>query len=223
MSDSIVKKQQQVYTKQFLKHGDSPEGTFNQNDVIQTLRFDRLIREFNFDGTTAELHDVGCGICDLYEYLKSRKVEVKYSGTDVVPEMKALAIKKYPTMEFHVQDIINTEIKKQYDYVTLAGVFNLPGDVNREDWAKFCIEMILKMFEMCKKAISFNFLSTKADFYHPDMYYASPSQIFDFCTSNLSRHVVVDHSYPLHEFTVTVYKTEDIRERFFDEALKKYL
>tara|TARA_R110001592_G_scaffold267950_3_gene534115 strand:- start:2239 stop:2913 length:675 start_codon:yes stop_codon:yes gene_type:complete len=223
MSDSIVKKQQEVYTKQFLEHGDSPEGTFNQNDVIQKLRFDRLIKQLDFGNGTKKLHDVGCGICDLHTYLQGQEVNVKYSGTDVVPEMKELALKKYPNMEFHVRDIINDEIEEVYDYVTLAGVFNLPGDTDREEWEKFTLQMISKMFDLCTKAISFNFLTTKADFYHPDMYYADPAEIFEYCSKNLSRHVVIDHSYPLFEFTVTVFKTEGMKENFTEQPLQKYL
>lgn len=223
MSDSIVKNQQEVYTRQFLEHGDSPEGTFNQNDVIQNLRFDRLIRQLDFHNGIKKLHDVGCGICDLYTYMQMKGISVEYSGTDVVQEMKELAIKKYPNIEFYVRDILKDDITEAYDYVTLAGVFNLPGETSREEWEKFTLNMISKMFDLCTKAISFNFLTAKADFYHPEMYYADPNAIFEYCSKNLSRHIQIDHSYPLFEFTVTVFKTEGMREIFTEQPLQKYL
>ena len=58
-------------------------------------------------------------------------------------------------------------------------------------------KMISVMYEMSNKGIVFNFLTDRADFYNPEMYYESIEEITDFCTNNLSRHLIIDHGYPL--------------------------
>ncbi|MCT4665387.1 MAG: class I SAM-dependent methyltransferase [Flavobacteriales bacterium] len=222
MKKDIVSKQLEVYEKQFEEHGDSPDGTYNQNSVIQNLRFERLLKQYDFENNDFSVHDIGCGICDLYQYMKDHKISAKYSGTDIVEGMKTLANKKYPEIEVKVRDILNTEISEKYDIVVLAGTFNIPGEVPREDWKVFVRNMIKKMFEMAEVGITFNFLSTFAEYYHELMHYENPGDLMEFCKEELSRFVIVDHAYPLYEQTITVLKPEYVQKIYHDELLKKY-
>lgn len=219
----IVDSQLSIYKSHFDKHGDSPEGTYNQNDAAQNLRFDALIKQLPLRTGKFSLHDVGCGICDLHQYFLDQSIDVHYSGTDIVPEMRDLATSKYPDVKFEVRDILEqSDDSERYDFLVLAGTFNLPGDSDRALWTDFANAMIKKMFEMATHGISFNFLTAHADFYHPDMYYRDPGEVLEYCTRNLSRHVVIDHAYPLYEFTVTVFKEEHLKELHRDERLQKY-
>lgn len=222
MDSDIIKYQQGVYRRQFLEQGDGPDGTFNQNNINQELRFERLINQFDLSTPNQTIHDVGCGICDLYPYLKRKGFETQYSGTEIIQEMKELALNKYPELEIEIRDIINDKITDRYDYVVLAGTFNLPGNASKEDWKKFTRDMISSMFFMCNKGISFNFLTSYADFYNDLMYYENPQEIVDFCVKELSRFVVIDQSYPLYEFTVTVFKSEYMQEVYAHKKLEKY-
>ena len=70
------------------------------------------------------------------------------------------------------------------------------------------------MYKMAKKGIAFNFLTKKADFYDPKMFYESVEDIFDFCLKKISRHVYIDHSYPLYEFSCTVLKPNSVKEQY---------
>ena len=222
MSDDIVKKQLEVYEKQFQEHGDSPEGTYNQNLVIQNLRFERLIKQYDFKNNSFSIHDIGCGICDLYTYMNKKNISADYSGTDIVQSMKDLALKKHPNLKISIRDIINDKVEDKYDIVVLAGTFNIPGEVPREEWKKFTRDMIKNMFSMCKVGISFNFLSSHAQFYNDLMHYESPGELIDFCSKELSRFVTVDHSYPLFEQTITIFKSDYVQDVYSDQLLKKY-
>ena len=222
MGDNIVKKQLEVYEKQFVEHGDSPEGTYNQNSVIQNLRFERLLKQYDFKNNSFTIHDVGCGLCDLYTYMKQEDITAEYSGTEIVQKMKDLVSEKYPDLNISIRDIINDDVKDQYDIVVLAGTFNLPGDVPRDEWKQFTRDMIKSMFNMCKVGITFNFLSSHAEFYNDLMHYESPGELIDFCSKNLLRFVTVDHSYPLYEQTITVLKSEYVEKVYSDKLLKKY-
>ncbi|HSI82173.1 MAG: trans-aconitate 2-methyltransferase [Candidatus Methylacidiphilales bacterium] len=223
MSTSIIQNQLEIYREHFLEHGDTPEGTYNQNDAIQNLRFERLIKNLDIETSSSTLHDVGCGICDLYAYLKSRNFPVSYSGTDIVNEMKALALQKYPDIEYHVRNILEDAVEDKYDYVVLTGTFNIPGGVSEDDWRSFSRAMITKMFSMARLGIAFNFVTSHTDYRHDDMFYENPAEVLDFCIKNLSRHVILDHGYPLYEYTVTVLKPEQLASRYPDQRLQKYL
>ena len=58
----------------------------------------------------ATLHDVGCGICDLYHYVSGRYDSLVYSGTEIVPEMVTLARSKYPELDIFQRNIINDTV-----------------------------------------------------------------------------------------------------------------
>lgn len=220
----VIDSQLHVYQDNFNKHGDSPEGTHNQNLVLQHTRFERLVKQFASKDNRYSLHDIGCGICDLYEYLKDNDYQFDYSGTDVVPEMRDLANEKYPEIKFKVRDILEQDTSgEQYDFVVLVGTFNMPGECPRDVWTDFTNNMIKKMFSMARYGISFSFLTQHADFYHPEMHYRDPSECMDFCVKNLSRHVVLDHSYPLYDFTTTVFTDKYLREKYNNSKLTRYL
>jgi hypothetical protein len=223
MERDIIKSQLKIYEEQFAKFGDSPDGTFNQNTSIQNLRFERLLKQFDFEASPYSLHDVGCGICDLYTYINQNKLNIQYSGTDIVPEMKVLAQKKYPNIDVQIKDILNEELKEEYDIVVLAGTFNLPSGVDKESWKLFTRSMIKAMFSLCKVGISFNFLSTHAEFENEAMYYESPNEIIDFCVQELSRFVVIDHSYPLFEQTITVFKPSYMKNKYSNMDLLRFM
>ena len=64
----IIDSQLSIYQNHFKAHGDTPEGTYNQNEAIQDLRFQRLIKQFTQQDSEYSIHDDGCGICDLHQY-----------------------------------------------------------------------------------------------------------------------------------------------------------
>ena len=220
-SKKLIKAQLDIYDSQIKKYGDSPQSTHNQLLEIQNLRFERLLANINTDKNYS-VHDVGCGICDMYNYLKKRKYKLIYSGTDIVPAMKKMAINKFPELEYHIRDIIQDRVEETYDYVVLSGTFNLPGDINHKEWKDFTRSMIISMFKIANKGIAFNFLSQNADFYNSKMYYESISEITSFCLKNFSRFIYVDHAYPLHEFTLTVLKPKAVKQRYTNKTFNKY-
>lgn len=222
-SKKIIEDQVSIYKPQLDLFGDSPKSTLNQEREIQYLRFDRLISQLKLDNEQITIHEIGCGLCDLYKYMLDKELQVKYSGTDIVKKMKSLAKHKYPEVDYFIRDILSTKTNDKYDYVVLSGTFNLPGKVSKNDWSLFTRDMIKKMYEMSERAIVFNFLSKDSEYFNPQMFYESVEDIKEFCLKNLSRHVIIDHSYPLYEFTCTVYKADYIKEKYNETVFKKYL
>jgi hypothetical protein len=216
---NIINKQIKAYQENFIKHKDSPKGTFQNNVETQYLRFSRLIQYFTSENAT--IHDVGCGIADMYNFFNNSGINnLHYSGTDIVPEMVAHAKQQYPELIIQERDFFKVE--DRYDYVTQSGMFNLPGEVGLEDWKEFCFDMIDKMYEVSKKAMSFNFLTSNGTFRAPELFYMDPVEVFNYCLKKHSRFVFLDNSYPLYEFTVTIIKSEEMALQYPKESFVKY-
>ncbi len=220
---NIIDAQLEVYRDNFIKHGDSPLGTRQNDRSTQSLRFERLIKNFDFSADQkTTIHDIGCGTCDLYAYLKDQNKNSIYSGTEIVQEMIDLASTKYPEIQLYNRNVLTQETDDVYDYVVLSGTFNFPGEASEQDWEQFVFSIIKKMFMMCSKGIAFNCLTTYKTLTNPTLYYLDPKIIFDYCATHLSRFVTIDHSYALYEYTVTVYKKDDVKNKYKEEAFAKY-
>ncbi|MFZ2541672.1 MAG: hypothetical protein WAW75_07860 [Gallionella sp.] len=222
MRAKIIDEQLKVYQSAFIQHGDSPKGTHQNNRETQYLRFQMLTDHLLNNHTDNTIEDVGCGICDLYGYLKSKNIKFTYSGTEIVDEMIALAKEKYPEITVKNRDILSEVGQKKNDFVVLSGTLNIPGNVEPEEWRRFCFSLISSMYGMCNKAIAFNFLTSHKTFTDPNLFYFDPSELLDYCIKNLSRFVELKHSYPLYEGTITVYRENYIQDQYKNPALAKY-
>lgn len=218
----ILDAQLEVYKPAFLEYGDSPKGTHQNNQETQHLRFQMLTGHLLDNSTHNTIEDIGCGICDLYGYLKDRDVKFTYSGTEIVSEMIAYAKRKYPDITIKNRDIMNESNAGKYDYVVLSGTLNMPGNIQKEEWKSFCYSLIRKMYGMCNKAMSFNFLTTHNTFNDPTLFYLDPAEAVDFCLRYLSRFVEMKHNYALYEATITVYRANYIQREYKDMAFTKY-
>lgn len=223
--DPIIAAQRAAYQRQFLEHGDTPEGTYQNNRVTQNLRFARILKEIapHFEeGDT--IHDIGSGLCDFYAYMKTLGLDktLTYSGTEIVQEMNDRAKKKYPELQLINRDILKADPSDRYDFVVLSGTFNLLGGVDEEEWRAMCMAMVEKMYGLANKAVAFNMLTSYRTFSDPTLCYFDPAQVLDFAERRLSRFVCMDHCYPLFEFTCTVLKPDYLAAHYDHADLKKY-
>jgi len=219
---NVLKAQKNLYEKSFLKFGNRPQSTYQNNLKTQHIRYERLINNLRFGRKPESIHDVGSGLCDLHQYLLDKKVSHVYSGTELVPGMIRASHQKFPDIKIHQRNILSDKVRDSYDYVVLSGTFNKPGGVEKRAWRSHVFSMIRKMHKMSKKAIAFNHLTTHKTFTDPSLFYMDPGNIFNFCVKNLSRFVLVDHSYPLYELTITVYKKPFLNKLFPQKEFSKY-
>jgi len=223
MNKKLISQQRDIYRKQFLAHGDNPDATYNQSESIQQLRFSSLLEGLDLDRETT-VHDVGCGLCDLYPYILKRFPHVTYSGTEIVPEMGKLASSKFPDIQLFIRDLITDEASERYDFVVMSGVFNLPGSTPRDEWKDFSRALLRRIYEISIKGIAFNFLNASAaEYVDPAMYYENPSDVTEFCMSNFSRFVNINQAYPLFEFTTTVLKPDYVKEKYSNLAFQRFI
>ncbi len=223
MKTELLNEQRRIYKSNFMLFKDSPQGTFQNNQETQYLRFERLMKNILPQSGRFSIHDIGSGVADLHKFLLTRNVEHEYSGTEIVEEMNDTAKAKYPYINLYNRDLLNEEVEDTYNFVALSGVFNMPGAVDDDHWREFCYLMIAKMFSMCTDGIVFNFLTTHNTFSAPNLTYFQPVELFRYCIQNLSRFVMLDHAYPLYEASITVFTQDYVQNRFTEDAFNKYL
>ncbi len=166
----------------------------------QQKRFEILSQIGDLEGRS--LLDVGCGLGDFYGWLRNKYSDVHYTGIDITSSMINMALNNYPEIKFKVQNILELKkIQSAYDYVFTSGIFNRRIPRHKH----FVMNMIVRMFELCRKGIAFNIMSTRADFMEEGEYYADPAKMLDFCLS-ISRKAALRHDYMPHDFTVYLYK-----------------
>ena len=220
MFDEILQDQLLLYRQNFLEHGDSPRGTFQNSLMTMHLRYERLLDGFDLSQNPTIL-DVGCGLGDLHAYLKGRNLEHIYHGSEIVPEMVEACRAKHPEIQVSSQTVFDMP-PDRFDYVVLSGALNLRYHTEVSQWKDYCLSLIREMFRICKMGIAFNFLTTRNDYQDPELVYFDPPHLLEE-SLKLSRFVKLDHGYPLFEATLTVCKKDWTRLKFPQPELSRYL
>lgn len=222
MSD-IIKKQVEAYQGNFIKHKDSPLGTFQNDNVTQEERFAQLLKpllELKPEGFS--ICDIGSGVCDMHKYLTHLGIPHTYTGVEIVPEMVAHSQALYPNIEVLNADFLSPDFNRRFDFVVLSGTFNIPGAVNETEWQSFIFSMVSKMFASADLGISFNALTTYSTFRADELFYLSPEKVMEHIQKNLSRFCTINSAYPLYEFSYSVFTKEAMKNKFSHNAFAKY-
>ncbi len=203
---NLIESSKNYYEEKFETHGDSPQGV-NWRDVkSQELRFKELLGVGKLEGST--VHEVGCGLAHLYDYINKMGINTNYIGSDVSKIMIAGAHERLGVgvsiYQSNILDLNNEKIIA--DYVLSSGLFSVKGEARNVEWWNFVSDMIKRMFELCNKGIGFNLMTSYVDYKEPHLFYKSPAEVFDFCMAELGNKVVLKHDYPLWEYTIYVYK-----------------
>ncbi|MBL4720801.1 MAG: class I SAM-dependent methyltransferase [Alphaproteobacteria bacterium] len=156
------------------------------------------------DFSQASLLDVGCGIGHFAGWLNANGHRGAYTGVDLMPEMVDKATALYPGRTFAAADILSDDFPHSADYVIASGIFHM-GD------AKLMKKMIAAMFEVCNIGVAFNSLSSWYDTTEQGEFYcADPLEILEYCRT-LTPNILFRHDYLPHDFTVFIYKDDQIR------------
>lgn len=222
MNDTILQNQIKVNGMTFKKYGATPKGIGWNNIETQYLRFERLLTYISPFINGHSIHDVGAGLCDLHKYMLLKNFKHVYSGTEIVQEMIDYSLSQYANIKLFNRDLLAVSYEEKYDFLVLSGTMNLLNNRDPAEWRDYCFRLIRKIYNMSVKAISFNCLTSFNTFSDPSLYYFNPTEVFEFCMNNLSRFVIIDHGYPLFEFTCTVFKPEFLSEYYNSDMFSKY-
>ncbi|WP_420349345.1 class I SAM-dependent methyltransferase [Pelagibius sp.] len=196
-----------VFSDSLRQHGRDFRALNWGSKAGQENRF-RVLSEIGLSAGDSIL-DVGCGLGDLYDYLKRRGIAVSYTGLDITPDMVAEARQRFPAAEFRQGSLLGTldPPLQRVDYVVASGIFYL----RRERPFEHLQASVRRMFELCSKGIAFNCLSLWGDKAGDasDEYREAPARCLEFCRS-VSPRVALRHDYHPGDFTVYLRKEAQI-------------
>ena len=86
------------------------------------------------------LLDFGCGFGDLYQYITTNKLNIRYSGIDINDALIQEGLRIHDGIDLQTKDYLNCNSPDIYDYIVASGVHNLKLEDN---WA-----FIEKTFEV---------------------------------------------------------------------------
>ncbi len=193
------------YEAQLARHGPTAEGMDWKDQASQRLRFGVLCDVADLNGLS--VLEVGAGAGHLYDFLAERKIAANYSGVDLSAEMVEAARRLHPGVVFECRDILVEPSPARYDVVMCSGLFHVKLGHPDEVWQEFVQQTLRRMYELCRVAIAFNLMSDQVDTRAPNLHYADPTRVFDFCRRELSRWTTLRHDYPLYEFSVFVHRS----------------
>ena len=168
---------------------------------------DAHMRRFGIFADNVDLHgkkllDVGCGLGNLYGYLKQKGVEVDYTGVDILEKMIEDSISKYPEAKFLCMDIFkeNTFSEGEFDVIYASGIFNLNLG-NNLDFLNSALELF---FILSKDVVCFNLLHVKSPNREERYFYMSPDKAEEIAR-NKARYPIdirILENYLDNDFTV---------------------
>lgn len=191
----------------FQKHveekGFGAEGMDWKNQQTQDLRFHVINRYIDFDDGPSIL-DVGCGAGAYYPFTRAQDRGFTYTGLDIVPEMVAHVQSEFPEAKCFLGSIF--EYDDVHDYAIASGTYNARLDSVGDDWQEYVFRSLTRMVDLCTKGVIINFMSPYVDYSYDRLYYPKFDELCRFIIANIGRDFVIDHDYPLYEFTLFVRK-----------------
>jgi SAM-dependent methyltransferase len=201
-----IKKQ---YTTQFKKFGDSPKSIFTPKSR-NNIRYS-VIQDYVEVNEELSILDYGCGLGYLYDYLQENLPKLQYFGSDLVEDFISHCQNKFPHINsnFFLVDPF-THFDKKFDIVFASGVFNIKSSLKEENSKQYVYDRITELFNASNKILICDFASKYVDFQQDEAQHFSIQDIADFCVKNLSRKFLIRHDKLPYEFTLVVWKDDEI-------------
>lgn len=196
----------------FSAHGEDPVGVDWNSPYAQETRFDQVLKVIQQD-TPFTILDFGCGYGAEAEYMLRKGFPFShYYGYDIVPEAVESAKKRFRNNQ-KASFYTNLDEIPPSDYLTASGVFNIKLDHSKEEWTEHVLNTLQIFNQKTTRGFASNFLTSYSDpprmAERPDLYFADPCQLFDYCRRNFSRNVALLHDYKIWDFTIIVRKEFD--------------
>lgn len=172
-----------------------------ESDEAQHRRFDALLENVQMQGK--KLLDVGCGLCNLLEYLLKKEIDIDYTGVDISDRMIACAREKGLKASLHCMDVFQDETafaSGAFDVVYTSGIFNLDLG-NNEEFLKLALT---RLFALSNKVVAFNLLHNNSPGRESRYFYFSPDRVQEIIkeTGLGFSHIQIIEGYLGNDFTV---------------------
>ena len=177
------------YSRRFEKFGPTAKGVFWNSTARQEKRFDLILKEIQKISRkhfVLEIADIGCGYGSFVNYLNKHvnKSEFNYEGFDINPEFIEHCRSKFS--EANLRFIVGRRPSSKKDFITMSGTYNLATTKDVSLWEQYIFGCLSECWGYAKIAMVFNLQTSKtSEISSQNIYYASTSDIIDFCVSKL--------------------------------------
>ncbi|WP_448529888.1 class I SAM-dependent methyltransferase [Raineya sp.] len=205
----ILETLNEFYAEQLALHGSTAQGVNWKDEKAQIGRFEQLLKILP-PNAPFSIADLGCGYGALAEFMQKKGFQnFTFYGYDLAPAMIEQAHKTYAHLNFATFQLIqHPKEMKEADYIVASGIFNKKLELKEYEFLGYILETLDIMHEKSLKGFAFNMLTSYSDKekQRPDLYYANPCFMFDYCMRNFSRDVALLHDYQMFDFTILVRK-----------------
>lgn len=193
------------FDQRIQQHGASPRGSDWNSEASQNLRFDQLLKLV--ESQPFSLLDYGCGYGALADYLVTKGLDADYYGYDILESAIETARQAHAGKPRRAFFTDRSQLPV-CDYVVASGIFNFRGEQSFEDWTEYVLGILHEFDGLSLRGFASNFLTKYSDAgkMRPDLYYADPLFLFDYCKRKFSRNAALLHDYRLYDFTLLIRK-----------------
>ena len=209
MKESISLELQKHYANTFKNYGESPKGVDWRDSLTADIRYSQMQKLFRPISSHTKLLDVGCGYGGFKNFLDQKRIDIIYTGIDIVQEMLDAAKKKYPNATLICEDFIEKKFLDHFEYSVCNGILTQKLEASSLEMETYVKKIIKKMFEISTIGCAFNVMTSRSNFFSANLFYCSPAEILSYCLSEITPNVKLDHSYGLYEFTIYLYKSNE--------------
>lgn len=208
MSDRISADLGRHYSEKFAAYGPTTEGVdWGPDESKVFLRYAKMLEVVGAKGSaTPSVLDVGCGYGGLLTFATERGIAIDYTGMDVADNMIEWAANNVAGGRFVHGDVMTHDFDADFDYVVCNGILTQKLDTPGREMDDFAGRLIRRLFTLARIGVAFNVMTTKVNHFANNLYYRNPAELLAWCMSEVTPHIRLDHSYPLYEFTVYLYR-----------------
>lgn len=206
----FLERRKEEFEENYSKYGDDTK-SLNMRIINQYAGFISLLQYQPI--AHKSILDIGCGLGDLNHYLALEGIkDYNYLGVDIVPTFIEQAKHKYGTekIKFQIGNFIDDTYTQPFSYIVGNKIFY--RKIKEIDTLTYVKEVMGKAYNLCDEAIMFNFLSDYAEIQYEANFYVKPEQILSLGYS-LSKNIVLRNDYSPFEFTIIIFKDNDIHTR----------
>ncbi len=198
-------------TDYYRQRADDPDRAVRvgwRDGDAQRRRFGQLIKVIGHGRDERfSVADIGCGLGDLSTFLdEAGYSNVDYRGYDRSASMVDAASVLHPKCKFtQIEDVADAE---RADYFVASGIFSGIFDISPAAWTRYILDTLAVMDARSGSGFAFNALTKYSDppLMRPELFYADPCMLFDYCKTHFSRNVALLHDYDEYDFTIIVRK-----------------
>jgi SAM-dependent methyltransferase len=190
------------YDNNLKKYGDNHLSLEWPNVEDMSVRYRIML---DMVKTPCSLLDFGCGLANLYAYIKLHNVQTNYYGLDINQNFVNICKTKYPDTEFMCCDVFDTSIPN-FDYIICNGIFNVKDHLSFDEMWEYSKALLERLFAFCDVGIAVNFTSKHVDWEVDKLFHLPMDMLAQFITKKLTRHFSMRQDYNLFEYTTYIIK-----------------